>query len=346
MNTAIFCFSEAGCRLASRLCKLLSITKENVHTTEKFAGIHGFTGHRSINADAGELFRTQEALIFIGACGIAVRTIAPHIKSKTTDPAVLCIDDKGTFVIPILSGHIGGANCLAGHLAESLGAVAVITTATDNSGRFSCDAWAAQHSCMISSLATAKEISARILTEDIPVSAEFPLPDTLPAGLISAEHGALGIYIGIKEKEPYARTLRLIPKIVTLGIGCRRGTPCEKIETAVDAVLTSNAVDSRAVCRIASIDVKRDEAGLLAYAEKRALPLAFFTAEELAAISGEFDESEFVRRTVGVGNVCERAAVCRGESHIIRKSAMDGVTVAAAVRDWKIEFESSGGVSS
>ena len=247
MNTAIFCFSDAGRRLAGRLCELLFVAKENVHTTEAFAGIHGFTGHRSITADVGELFRTQEALIFIGACGIAVRAIAPHIKSKTTDPAVLCIDDKGTFVIPILSGHIGGANRLAGRLAELLGAAAVITTATDSSGRFSCDAWAAQHGCAISSLAMAKKISVRILTGNILVSAESPLPDTLPAGLIPALHGALGIYIGVKKEAPYTETLRLIPKIVTLGIGCRRGTPWEKIDAAVDTVLTENAVGSRAV---------------------------------------------------------------------------------------------------
>ena len=346
MKIAIFCFSAAGCRLAGRLCARLSIPKENVHTTAAFAGMHGFMGHRSVCSDVGDAFATQEALIFIGACGIAVRAIAPHIKSKTTDPAVLCIDEGGTFVIPILSGHIGGANRLAGCLADLLDAAAVITTATDIHGRFSCDAWAAQHGCALSSLAIAKEISARILTKDIPISAEFPLPDILPQGLIPAAHGALGIYIGVKKEFPYTNTLRLIPKIVTLGIGCRRGTPWEKIDAAVNAVFAENAVDPRAVCRVASIDVKRDETGLLAYAEQKGLPLAFFTTEELAAVSGEFDESEFVRRTVGVGNVCERAATCRGETLFIRKSAVDGVTVAAAVRDWKIEFESSGGASS
>ncbi|MBQ8333356.1 MAG: cobalamin biosynthesis protein [Clostridia bacterium] len=286
----------------------------------------------------GELFSANDALIFIGACGIAVRDIAPHLKNKTVDPAVLVLDDQGKFVIPILSGHIGGANALADHLAAQLGAVPVITTATDGSGKFSCDTWAVTHNCAISSMKTAKDVSAAILTADVPISSEFALPEILPNGLTACSNGELGIFIGIHTDSPYVSALRLIPRIVTLGIGCRRDTPMETIFAVVKETLEAHRIDTRAIGCVASIDVKADEAGLLACAKVLKAQTVFYTADELNAVPGEFAESEFVRKTVGVGNVCERAAVCGGGTLIIPKTAKDGVTVAAAVNEWRIEF--------
>ena len=338
MKIAVICFSDAGSALALRLCELLRLDISAVHTIEKFAAKYGFTAHKKVCADMAELFGENDALIFISACGIAVRDIAPHLMNKAVDPAVLVLDDQGKFVIPILSGHIGGANALANSLAEMLGAIPVITTATDGSGKFSCDAWAVTHSCAISSMKSAKEISAAVLTGNVPICAEFPLPDNLPEGLIAADRGELGIYIGIRTDAPYAETLRLIPRIVTVGIGCRRCAPMEAIRAAVGQTLEENRIDPRAVCRLASVDVKRDEAGILEYAKAMKLSAAFYSADELNAVPGDFTVSEFVRRTVGVGNVCERAAVCGGGRLCIRKTVRDGVTVAAAVSDWRVEF--------
>ena len=340
MNIAVICFSDAGAALAGRVCEILGLPLSDVHSIEKFASRYGFTSHAKIAADMGDLFSSHDALIFIGACGIAVRDIAPHLKSKTEDPAVLVLDDRGRYVIPILSGHIGGANALAQSLAEKLGAEAIVTTATDGAGRFSCDAWASTHGCAISSMNTAKTVSAAILVTDIPVLSEYPLPEDLPAGLRKGDTGEIGIYIGIHENSPFAKTLRLIPRIVTLGIGCRRGTSEEAIRDAVSEALASARIDPRAVCRVASIDVKRDEAGLGAYASGIGAELVFYSAEELAAVPGIFAESEFVRKTVGVGNVCERAAVLGAGIGrlVIGKTAREGVTVAAAAADWRVEF--------
>ena len=338
MKICIFCFSDAGAQLAARLCGALELDRENVHTLAKFAVPYGFTAHGSVKADMETLFARHEALFFIGAAGIAVREIAPYVKSKTEDPAVLVIDERGRFVIPILSGHIGGANALAKQVAALIGATPVITTATDVNGKFACDAWAAEHDCAISSMALAKEVSAAILTGDIPAASEVSLPEKLPEGLIKDGGGELGIYIGTHTKEPFAKTLRLIPRIVTLGVGCRRDTPEETVFTAITEVLEQHEIDIRAVCRVASIDVKQDELGLLACAEKLGVPAVFFSAEELNAVPGDFEESEFVRQTVGVGNVCERAAVCAGGRLIVRKTAVNGVTVAAAIEDWSVTF--------
>jgi len=338
MKTSLICFSDVGAVLAQRIAKLLHLENSDIHSIAKFAEKYGFTSHKSVCANMGTLFAEHDALIFIGACGIAVRDIAPHLKNKTVDPAVLVLDDQGKFVIPILSGHIGGANALACHLAEKLGAVPVITTATDGNGKFSCDTWAVTHNCAISSMKTAKDISAAILTADVPVSSEFALPEMLPNGLTACSNGELGIFIGIHTDSPYTSTLRLIPRIVTLGIGCRRDTPMETIYAVVKETLEAHRIDTRAVGCAASIDVKQDEAGLLGCAKVLKAQTVFYTADELNAVPGEFTESEFVRKTVGVGNVCERAALCGGGTLIIPKTAKNGVTVAAAVKEWRIEF--------
>ena len=341
MNFSVFCFSDSGALLALKICGELGIAAEQVHSIPKFAGKYGFTAHDSVCRDMKTLFESSDALIFIGACGIAVRDIAPHLKNKTTDPAVIVIDDRGRYVIPILSGHIGGANELSRRLASMLGAIPVITTATDGAGRFSCDQWAVAHNCVISSMKLAKEVSAEILTRDIPVSSEFELPEPseLHAGLVNKNTGALGIYIGIRRKEPYESTLRLIPKIVTVGIGCRRDVSPEAVYSAVENVLKNNEIDLRAVGGIATIDVKKEEKGIIDLAGRLDVPLKCFSAEELNAVPGEFTESEFVRKTVGTGNVCERAAVLEsGGRLIVNKTAENGVTVAAAIADWRVSF--------
>lgn len=340
MNIALICFSDAGSMLAKRLCNLLHLEASIIHSIEKFAMQYGLTSHKSVCADMEELFQANDALIFIGACGIAVRDIAPHLKNKTVDPAVLVLDDQGKFVIPILSGHIGGANALACSLAEMIGATPVITTATDRNGKFSCDTWAVTHNCAISSMKLAKDISAAILVKNIPVCSEFPMPKVLPNGLTLADSGELGIYIGVHTTPlpPYTASLCLIPRIVTVGIGCRRGVAMKTIHTAVNEILEENHIDARAVCRIASIDVKQNEDGLLEYAKAMKLPIMFYSAAALNAVPGAFAESEFVRQTVGVGNVCERAAVCEGGKLIVHKTAKDGVTVAAAVQNWSVTF--------
>lgn len=338
MKICLFCFSDAGAKLAEKLCTLLGVEKARVHTVEKFAVPYGFTAHRKISEAMGALFAENDALIFIGACGIAVREIAPHLASKTTDPAVLVLDDRGRYVIPILSGHIGGAGALAKEVAKLLGAEAVVTTATDGAGKFSCDAFAASHGFAISSMATAKEVSAAILRRNIPICAERALPKPLPQGLVRGGRGEIGVYIGVHTETPFEKTLNLIPRALILGVGCRRGASGERLLSAVRAVLEENSLDLRAVAAIASIDRKADEPGLLWLAETLGVGTAFYTAEELNALEGAFDDSAFVRSTVGTGNVCERAAVLCGGKLIVKKRAADGVTVAVSEKTWRIEF--------
>ena len=338
MKISLFCFSEAGAKLALKLTELLELSRTDVHSIARIASLYGFTPHQKISNDVGGLFAESDALLFIGACGIAVREIAPHVRTKTEDPAVVVIDDQGRFVIPILYGHIGGANDLARGIASLIGAAPVVTTSTDGAGRFSADAWASRNGYRIDSMEEAKKISAAILTRDVPVSSDYVLPETLPDGLVRGEEGESGVYIGVRGRTPFRTTLRLIPRTLTLGIGCRRGTEKKTLREAVEKVMKDNGLDMRAVGRIASIDVKKDEEGLRSLAAEMGAELLFFTADELNAVEGEFEESEFVKKTVGTGNVCERAAVLAGGKAIVRKTALTGVTVAVTEEERKIEF--------
>ena len=224
MNAALFAYSRRGCATARRVMAALADWDIQPYTMERFAE-DGFAPlGRPAREFYGPIFEAVQAMIFVSSVGLAVREVAPHLKSKATDPAVLVLDELGQYVIPVLSGHIGGANELAKALAASLGAQAVITTATDINGRFSVDAWAVQNGCAIASLPLAKAVSAAVLEGDVPFLSDFPVVTDLPRGLAPGDAGALGACIGVYEKTPFAKTLRLVPRVVRLGIGCRKGT--------------------------------------------------------------------------------------------------------------------------
>ena len=341
MNAALFAYSRRGCATARRVMAALADWDIQPYTMERFAE-DGFAPlGRPAREFYGPIFGGVQAMIFVSSVGLAVREVAPHLKSKATDPAVLVLDELGQYVIPVLSGHIGGANELAKALAASLGAQAVITTATDINGRFSVDAWAVQNGCAIASLPLAKAVSAAVLEGDVPFLSDFPVVTDLPRGLAPGDAGALGVYIGVYEKTPFAKTLRLVPRVVRLGIGCRKGVSAGAIEQTVREALGRAGLPLAAVKAVASIDIKKDEPGLVSFCGAHGLPFAVYSAEELNAAPGEFTASEFVKDTVGVDSVCERAAVVNaGNGTIIaRKYAKNGVTAAFAAGGYRVCLE-------
>ena len=331
-------FTEVGARTAAKAAALLPdfLIERYARTVDpSLAGTQ-------LSRFAQQAMADCDLIVFVGAAGIAVRAVAPYLRGKAFDPAVIVIDEAGKFVIPVLSGHLGGANELAVRLAEGLGAQAVVTTATDGREVFAVDNWAKAHGCAVLDPQNIKHVSGVLLRgETVGVRSDFPVDDCLPAHISLDADAESGFVIGFDTgAAPFAHTLHLAPRIVWLGIGCRRGTDAEKIQTAVRDALATAGVPREAVCGAASIDLKKDEQGLLLFCERHELPLTVFSAEKLRQAAGVFTPSDFVERTVGVDNVCERAAVCAADGGrlICRKTARDGVTVALAARDFRVTF--------
>ncbi len=350
MRAAVISFTEHGQRLAETLAQGLSERGIVCRIWVKRKGASGDETDvnvvdGSLRAWTGEQFSVNDALIFIGAAGIAVRSIAPYVRSKKTDPAVVVLDEQGRHAISLLSGHIGGANGLTRLVAELTGAEAVITTATDLNGKFAVDEFAARRNLYLDSMETAKEIAARLVAgEPVGMDSAFPVVGALPRELkMGGEDLPVGFCIDVKRRNPFAQTLHLVPRCVTLGIGCRKGISQEAVEERVFRTLKEHGIFPESVAKIASIDLKKEEQALLALAERMEVPFETYSAEELERAESEtgFSESAFVRSVTGTGNVCERAALLgAGTSRLlIPKAAADGVTVAAAMQPYTVFME-------
>ncbi len=325
----IISFSDRGEALAQRLADALG-------------GQADRAGKGALAGWTREAFESAEALIFVGAAGIAVRAIAPFVKSKASDPAVVVVDETAAYAIPILSGHLGGANRLARRIAGLTGAEAVITTATDRNGLWAVDDWARESGCRIPDPGGIKKVSAKALRgEIIRVFSEFPIAGGLrPELALTEDPFEADVIVGV-HRYAGAAGLLVVPPVCVLGIGCRRGTSAELIDAQYEALLAGNDIHPLAVTAAASIDVKAEEPGIVEFCKMRGFSFSTWTAEELNEVAGEFHGSDFVARTVGTDNVCERSAVrTAGGPILVPKHAGEGVTMALAVKKFTVDLGS------
>ena len=308
MNTVIAAFTRNGISLARRLAVHLD-AKIFVPSRLSDDGLNVIDS--PLTEWAGNHFRESSAMVFIGACGIAIRAIAPHINSKMLDPAVIVIDEAGRYVIPVLSGHVGGANTLAREIAGVLHAQAVITTATDVNHLPAVDEWAVNNNCAIENPEAIKHVSSSVL-----------------------EGHSVGVAITDElMPSPFPVTLWLRPKVLVLGAGCNKGTDSAEFERSAMDFLNSSGVSVLSVASLASIDIKAHEGALLDFSRAHGLPFMTFTAGELRALQGRFTASEVVRNVTGTDNVCERAAVmAAGDGAVLMRSktVYGGITFALA----------------
>ena len=342
MTVWLISYTARGRALAARVAHILEAEGHACRTfaLPKFCEGADEPLTRSAAEWAKDGFREAEALIFCCAAGIAVRAIAPHVRDKRTDPAVLVLDEGGSFVIPLLSGHLGGANALAEALARRLPATPVLTTATDVNGLFAVDVFAKGNDLWIEDMGLAKAVSAALLAgEPVGFASDLPAEGALPQGLV-AGGAKLGIHVSAKADRPFERTLRLVPRRYAAGLGCRRGKSEAELEAFLRENLERCGVGIHELRALASIDIKRDEPGLAALAEKLGLPFVTYSAEELKDAPGVFTPSAFVAAVTGVDSVCERAAVlASGGTLIVRKVAENGMTFALAKKEEGIRFE-------
>lgn len=296
-------------------------------------------------------FREQTPILFVGACGIAVRLIAPFLVSKLTDSPVLVIDDCGKHVIPILAGHIGGANELAVCIGEVLGATPVITTATDNHGVFSVDLFAKRNQMAIGNPGSIKRISGKLLSGDtvrFSYDSEFTeeqlklssLPEKISVKESAKAYGGDFHITGAMHQPEEYDGLLLIPKDIVLGMGCRKGKEGTKLKEFVEEILEELGIHPLRVAALVSIDVKKEEPGLKALSRELGIPFHTFSAQILKETEGEFEDSVFVETQVGVGNVCQRAvaAFLQKEGRFLgEKYAKDGMTLAIGQKAWEVK---------
>ena len=351
----IISFTAAGFALSERMKDALkneyetglNTTKEDVYENAVGRGTSVRLVSEGLKNWCQAVFYEADALIFIGASGIAVRTIAPFVVSKTKDPAVLVADECGRHVISLLSGHLGGGNELTEFLAKRINAEPVITTASDVNGKLAVDVWAKKNHLVISDMKKAKLAAAEIVSgKQLALYCEGEVRGTLPPELrLTKQLEDSDIAVSIHDNCP-ERALQLMPKAVILGIGCKKEKPYDEIKDSVFRILEEYGISSASIAKMASIDLKAEEPGLLQLAEKLQVPFAVFSAETLMEVPGEYEASGFVQKITGVDNVCERAAMaaCDREEQetaqfICRKTAANGVTVALLSREWSVSFE-------
>lgn len=323
MKLAYLSFTEKGRQLAGRLAAALGGTAQRCGAS------------CSLEAWTAAHFSQSDGLVYVGAAGIAVRAIAPHLKSKTTDPAVVVVDECARYAIPILSGHLGGANDLARAIGRVCGALPVLTTATDVNGVFAVDEWAKRQNCLVLNPERIKTVSAKLLAGGtVTVQSSWPIAGQPPRNVCQTEdRGAdvlLDIHPGTGEK------LHLVPRIAVLGVGCKKNVLPQTLETALAAFLTGAGVCEQAISAVASIDLKKNEPGLLDFCAAHGWPLKTYPAEQLREVEGQFTPSAFVKGVTGVDNVCERSAVLASGGTLCQgKTAGDGITMALALAPYQ-----------
>lgn len=352
MKLSMISFTENGKRLSERIAKLLEKKLEVELYTKCEAGIKDdtFSDLFFVKTSVGDWAKKQmqegNALLFIGACGIAVRAVAPFLTDKLHDVPVLVMDEKGKYVIPILSGHMGGANDLASDIAEKTGAEPVITTATDLNKKFAVDLFAKRNSLYIADKDGIVKVSSKVLAgKEIAMSIEpgheiigrepnirfVPYP---PAGFVDV--------VVTSEDDIFDASLLLKAREYVIGFGCKRGKTEKEIDIFISKIFNEMGISAMQIFALSSISQKRDEQGIMEWCRKEAIPFLTYTAEELQEVNGNFAKCPFVKEHVGVDNVCERAAVkACGEAGelIVPKVAGNGMTIAIARREWKVYFD-------
>lgn len=348
MTLAIIAITSGGAALARNLHQQAEVAELWLPETFRQTDSANYFSERLANL-LPQLFCRVDALVCIMATGIVVRLLAPHLRGKDKDAAVVVCDEKGQYAISLLSGHLGGANELATEVAEILGGQAVLTTATDVNDLPAFDEVARRCEMNVEPLERIKLLNGLLLErkaialvdtagdvaaayQNVPqVSIVHSFADALTGsadGLVFVSNRDL------RQLETHENLLALRPRNLVIGIGCNRGTSAAEIEMAVRQILLQAFLAFASIGTIASIDAKQDEAGLLQFAEKYRLPLNFYTAAQLNEVEVPTPASDYVQQAVGAGGVCEPAALLASVSGrlLVKKKKNGNVTVAVAER--------------
>lgn len=337
MKRAVIALTEGGLKIAK---KIKSNMDCDIYTLKKHIGKNDYMEiNGSLKEFMGYAFYNFSEIIMIMSCGIAVRTLAPYIESKLTDPAVIVLDELGNSVISLISGHIGGANELSKKVAKITEGNAIITTASDTIGVESVDMFAKRNGLLVSDFEDAKRVTADIVNgESVGLISE--INDTLklhdgirPATFQSIRDNEFKSFIYVGKKDDLKCDtfyVKLYKKSLALGIGCKKDTPYEKLYSALCTLLNCENINRDCIGQVATIELKKDENAIGRLCETLDVPLIIYSIADIKSIEDGFIQSDFVREITGVGAVCEPCAYLASNKGrcIVKKTSFDGITLS------------------
>ncbi|MDA3916922.1 MAG: cobalamin biosynthesis protein [Deltaproteobacteria bacterium] len=311
---------------------------------------------KKLSKEIERQFNNFSGHVFIFSTGIAIRIIAPLLQSKIFDPAVVVVEDKANYAISFLSGHLGGANALTKKIAAIIKAEPVITTATDTNNLPSIDMIAKKKSIMIETPQNIKHINMAFLAGR-PVSLYDPcgiIKNVLPENFWT-DASEIGIEADDKNienkkilcsheiKKVSRETLILRPPVLSVGIGCNRGTKYKALKEFLLSVLKEQGLSINSVYRFGTTQVKKDETGLLKLSDEMQIKIDFYNNQELNSVKTIKTPSKMVEKHLGVKSVCEAAAILSAASSrdksdesggnlIVTKQKNRDVTIAVAIK--------------
>ncbi|AIF51764.1 cobalt-precorrin 5A hydrolase [Pelosinus sp. UFO1] len=350
MKLAIISVTNQGALLGNNLAEKLSKLGKSVDIFAK-------VGRNPLRHNTYELLSTlvhsvfsqYDGFIFIMATGIVVRVIAPYIIDKRVDPAIVVMDDCGKHAISLLSGHIGGANELTTLIGGLVGAETVITTATDIANKPAADMLAVKLNLTIEPFEQLKSINAAIVNGDNVLffldkaisHQDFYYQEAAKLGIELIDLSNIGsndfdaaVIISDRLLSLSISHLYLRPPTLAVGIGCRRNTTSEEILAAVTDACSRIGRSINSITTIGSSVIKQNEPGLLSVIQQLAVPSIFFVNEQLEKCieENQLEVSNFVKKEIGVGNVCAAAAILAGQTNklLLPKTKYKNVTVSIA----------------
>lgn len=294
----------------------------DIYTLKKFE-IEKTIQIENFTEELTEKFNEYDGHIFIMATGIVIRKISSLIKSKDIDPAVLVIDEGKKFVISLLSGHIGGANELAYEVARTCSLLPIITTSSDVTGKIAIDTLSQKLNCEMESLTKAKDLTSLIVDNK---KVEILLPNNVKMKEINNSSGVV-----IASNKKNIDIMRLYPKNLIIGIGCRRGTLKEEITLALEEVMNKHNLAYESIKKIATVDIKADEEGIILLAQELKKELIIVSREEIKKVEQRFKGSEFVKSQIGVTCVSEPCALLASNKNgefLEQKYIHKGITIS------------------
>lgn len=338
MKIAVVTLTRGGRDTGAKIKAALEEHQVDVYARKDFISPGDRELRLPLRGFVGELVKEYDALVFVTAMGVAVRTLAGHLRGKFSDPRVVVVDETGRHAISLLSGH-RGANELARTIAGRLGCEPVITTSTDVQHKTCVEYLASNLGLVLEQDGSLKEINAAIANgEPVEVYSEIDLARDLPQGFILKPWDELNnsrgpkVVITSRLIEADGPAVFMRPRNLILGVGARRDARREDLLEAIEKVLESEKLSIKSVRALATIEARARERGFIETADSLDVPMVAIAPEEIKQVEKDYPSSEFVKEKIGVGAVCEPCAILAGDnaSLIIRKTKMRGITVAVA----------------